>query len=327
LFRYLLFLSTLFVLFGCSSSPNNLQNTNLDRLDNTQVTLSHVKAYLLISNTVKAEERFQTIITPELVPGAMLALAQLRAAKGDNLGAQQAFMFALDNQSPPDLRISPKLLDYFCHQKKWQALESYGTGLLDPSNVITTNNASLSKIGQCFFRAQEWSKAKYWLNQLDLTQTVAPLDFLALARLDVDDKRYPEAEQFIIRFEKTKNKIDAHTLWTALEVYQGLQKPERAEKIGHNLSVLFPSSDYTLVYQQMLKLNPKGLSKTKKVETPQQANLDNDYLTHTIIKGETLYQLTKKYKKTLAQLMLWNPNLVINDIPLGTKIKLGSEQN
>ena len=50
-------------------------------------------------------------------------------------------------------------------------------------------------------------------------------------------------------------------------------------------------------------------------------------LTHTIKKGETLYELTKKYDKPLSKLLLWNPNLVINEIPLGTKIKLEPEPN
>jgi LysM repeat protein len=48
---------------------------------------------------------------------------------------------------------------------------------------------------------------------------------------------------------------------------------------------------------------------------------------HTIKKGETLYQLTRKYGVTLSQLLLWNPNVVANKLLLGTKIKLGSELN
>jgi LysM repeat protein len=50
-------------------------------------------------------------------------------------------------------------------------------------------------------------------------------------------------------------------------------------------------------------------------------------LIHILKEGETLYQLTKKYGKTLSQLLFWNPNLEINEIPVGTKINLGSEPN
>jgi Tfp pilus assembly protein PilF len=290
----------------------------------SQVTLSHVKAYLLIGNVKKAEERFQTIQTPEIVPGAMLALAQLRAAKGDSLGAQQAFVFALDNQPLSRMPASSKLLDYFCQKKMWQALEGYGANLLDSSTDIITKNVSLSIIGQCFFKAQESVKAKYWLNKLDLMQAVDPLDYLVLARLNIEDGQYKEAEQFIIRFEETKNKIDAHTLWTTLEVYQGLQQSERAEQIGQHLSLLFPQSDYSLVYRQMVKLKTQDLRKSVKTETPQQAKLVTKRLTHIIKKGETLYQLTKRYNVNIADLLLWNPTLVVDDIPLGASIRVSA---
>jgi LysM repeat protein len=45
-------------------------------------------------------------------------------------------------------------------------------------------------------------------------------------------------------------------------------------------------------------------------------------LTHTIEKGETLHQLTKKYSVTLSQLLLWNPNIEIKKLSISTKIKL-----
>ena len=320
LFRHFLFLSSVLILLGCSSSPNNLQNKNIRGESISQVTLSHVKAYLLIGNITKADERFQTIQTPELVPGAMLALAQLRAAKGDSLGAQQAFVFALDNQTLSGQPITSKLLDYFCQKKMWQALEGYGTNLLDSATAIMAKNASLSMIGQCFFKTHEWIKAKYWLNQLDLMQAVGPLDFLALARLSIEDKQYKKAEQFMIRFEETKNNLNAHMLWTALKVYQGLQQPKRVEQIGQHLSALFPDSDYSLVYLEMRKANTQGLNRTVKEEVPTRAKIDTKGKTHIMKKGETLYQLTKRYNVLIGEVLKWNPNLVVNDISLGTKV-------
>jgi Tfp pilus assembly protein PilF len=307
---------------GCSSSFTHPKTSNLGEKSSNRVTLSHVKAYLLLGNITKAEERFNTIQTPEIVPGAMLALAQLRADKGDSLGAQQAFMFALDNQSMSGLPIPSELLDYFCQKKMWQALEGYGANLLDSSTDIITKNVALSMIGQCFFKTREWIKAKYWLNQLDLMQAVDPLDFLALARLSIEDNQFIEAEQFILRFEETKNNVNAHTLWTALKVYQGLQQSVRVEQIGQHLSALFPDSDYSLVYRQMAKLKTQDSNKVVKIELPQQAKLDIVHLTHTMQKGENLYQLSKRYGVTTAELMSWNPNLVIDDISIGTKIRI-----
>jgi Tfp pilus assembly protein PilF len=320
LFRHFLFLSSVLIILGCSSSPNNLQNKNIQGESISQVTLSHVKAYLLIGNITKADERFQTIQTPELVPGAMPALAQLRAAKGDSLGAQQAFIFALDNQTLSGQPITSKLLDYFCQKKMWQALEGYGANLLDSSTDIMAKNASLSMIGQCFFKTHEWLKAKYWLTQLDLMQAVVPLDFLALARLSIEDKQYKKAEQFILRFEETKNNLNAHTLWTALKVYQGLQQPKRVEQIGQHLSALFPDSDYSLVYLEMRKANTQGLNRIVKEEVPTRAKLDTKGKTHIMKKGETLYQLSKRYNVLIRDLLKWNPDLIVNDISLETKV-------
>jgi LysM repeat protein len=43
---------------------------------------------------------------------------------------------------------------------------------------------------------------------------------------------------------------------------------------------------------------------------------------HTIRSGETLYQLSKLYDLSIADLLLWNPDLVIEDIALGTRIRI-----
>jgi LysM repeat protein len=39
-------------------------------------------------------------------------------------------------------------------------------------------------------------------------------------------------------------------------------------------------------------------------------------------KGETLYQLSKRYGVTIPELQAWNPSLVIDDISVGTKIRV-----
>jgi LysM repeat protein len=43
---------------------------------------------------------------------------------------------------------------------------------------------------------------------------------------------------------------------------------------------------------------------------------------HIMKKGETLYQLSIRYGVTSPELMSWNPNLVIDDISIGTKIRI-----
>lgn len=323
--RYILLFSGILTFIGCTSNSNNLQATNLNN-NTDQVTLSHVNAYLLIGNITKAEEKFKTIATPELVQGAMLTLAELRSVKGDFFGAQQAFLYAINNPLSLNLNISPNLLKYLCNQKKWQTLKGYGAGILNSSsNIIAVNNQSLSVIGQCFFKAHQWYKAKYWLNKLDLEHdTITPLDFLALARLSIIDKEYTKAKQLMIRFEATKSKIDAHILWTAVETYQGLQQFQRAELSGQYLNALFPNSDYSKVYKEVARQKTLNTVTTIKNETQQQPKLETKNIIHIIKKGQTLYQLSKIYDVFISDLLRWNPTLEVDNISLGTPIRISN---
>lgn len=325
--RYVLLLCALLFLFGCESSQNQVsQNTLLSTAFRADIaTLSHARSYLKIGNIKKADERFQAIVNPDNVPGAILFLAELSADKGDIVSAQTAFLKALDQRSKETHGVPAELLTYFCNQNKWQALGHYAATLLDENISKDIINNHLNLIGLCFFWAEKWDESTFWLSKLDLNQSVDPITFLAMSRINIRNNNLRQARDFIQQFEDKKTQVDAKTLWLTIEVYRDLNHPNKATEAGSHLVALFPGTDYARISQQMMKLNSlKTISKTKeaiekKNEHPQLAKF------HVISKGETLYRLTKKYEVTLSQLLLWNPNLVINDIPLGTKIKLGSE--
>jgi Tfp pilus assembly protein PilF len=347
LLKYLVVVSGIVVLLGCSSSPTDSKkdHSSTNVADATLITLSHVKAYLLIGNIKQAQKTFDTINTidnPQAMPNTSLTLAELRAASSNAEGAQQAFLQALDNGQLDKQSISVTLVDYFCTQKKWPALQGYASALVANTPQDNTQNASpsgihvknsaLTQIGLCFFNAQRFDEAQKWLQQLDVTQQLAPQAYLALARMAVEQKQYPTAQQLINQYEVTKNKIDAKMLWTSFEVYRALEQPEIANQIGENLYSLFPNNEYTRNYILTVKRGERMMRRQQKInaliqttdstfEKNQTASFSEEPF-HIMQKGETLYQLSKRYSVTTPELMSWNPNLVIDDISIGTKIRI-----
>jgi Tfp pilus assembly protein PilF len=341
LFKHVLYVSALIVMLGCSSSQNDIKASAVNNnVHSTQVTLSHIKAYLLLGNIKKAEQLFQTIEAPELNAQAMLTLAELNAAKGNSIDAQQVFLSALtDDQFEVPLNkanIPADLLDYFCAEKKWPALKGYGTAIInmtsDDNTTLADNTAiknnALTKIGLCSFHQQRWDETKYWLEQVDFNQPVNPLTYLALARSNIEQQLYAEAQSLITQYEQKKDTVEAQTLWNAIEVYIALKQPDMATQIGENMRALFHYNEYTRKYILLTKRgliqaieNNPAPSPTLIPTYPNPVEIPKDVF-HLIKKGETLYQLSKRYGVTTPELMSWNPNLVIDDISIGTKIRI-----
>ncbi|KXI30665.1 LysM peptidoglycan-binding domain-containing protein [Paraglaciecola hydrolytica] len=326
--RYVLFLSGLSLLAACTTSsssasadkPKPILSSDTTQLN--KIALSHVQAYLMIGNNPKAEERFQTISEPELMPEAMLALAELRAAQGDDLEAQQAFMLAMNDSTLNRQQVTPELLGYLCKQKKWEILQGYASGLVNSALPTLIKNQQLATLGLCFFHAQQWQEANNWLNQLDFTQPVEPAVYLALAQLNVEQQQYKTAQQLIDKYETNKTQIDAQTLWTSFIVYEALQNKHLAEQTAQQLKQLFPASDYTLITKTKMAFQKKDSEAVVTKSLPISSNQSTKPTIHLIKKGETLYQLSKRYVVSVADLLKWNPTLVVDDISLGTAIQV-----
>lgn len=346
MFKHLLYVSALVLMLGCSTSPKDIKDRSVkisavkNKAHSSKITLSHVKAYLLLGNIKKAEQLFQTIKTPQKNAQAMLTLAELHAAKGNSIDAQQVFLSALtDDQFEIPLvkaNIPADLLDYFCAEKKWPALKGYGiavlnitnnNGTMQADNTAIKNNA-LTKIGLCSFYQQRWDETRYWLEQVDFNQPVNPLTYLALARANIEQQLYAEAESLITQYEQKKDTVDAQTLWNAIEVYMALKQPDMATQIGENMRSLFNFNEYTRKYILLTKRGLiQGIEK-KPIPTPiliptspTPMEIPKDIF-HSIKKGETLYQLSKRFGITIPELKSWNPSLVIDHITVGTKIRI-----
>ena len=119
MFKYLVIVSGILALLGCSTSPTNVtkDHSGINVADSTLITLSHVKAYLLIGNIKQAQKTFDTIDNPQAMPNTLLTLAELRAASGNAEEAQQAFLQAMASDQLNKEAVSVSLTDYFCSQK------------------------------------------------------------------------------------------------------------------------------------------------------------------------------------------------------------------
>ena len=347
--KYLVVVSATLAFLGCSTSPKNAKkdHSSIHVADNTLITLSHVKAYLLIGNIKQAQKTFDTIDTIDTInnaqamPNTLLTLAELRAASSDAEGAQQVFLQALDSGQLNKQSVSVSLMDYFCTEKKWPALHGYASALVAsvpndtqyvrPSGIDVKNNA-LTQIGLCFFNEQRFDEAQKWLQPLNVTQQLTPHAYLALARIAVEQKQYPVAQESINQYEATKTNIDAKMLWTAFEVYRALEQPQIANQIGEHLYSLFPNNEYTRNYILTVKRGQKVMRRQQEFVALRQttdSTFENKQTPsfskspfHIMQKGENLYQLSKRYGVTTPELMSWNPNIVIDDISIGTKIRI-----
>lgn len=346
MFKLVLTLSALLAIFGCSTLPNSQNRLEhrvvINSAHSTQVTLSHIKAYLLLGNIEKAEQLFQYIEAPKPNAQIMLLQAELHAAKGNSIDAQTAFLSALEDDQydvPLDkVSVPTDLLDFFCSKKKWPALNGYGKAFVnsekDNGKTLTENkivkNKVFTQIGLCSFYQQRWDDTRYWLEKVDLDESVTPLTYLALARANIERELFTKAQNLITQYEQKKVTVDPQSLWAAIEVYLALKQPELVTQLGENMRALFPFNEFTRNYILLTKrdrlqtitgtpIESATSVSTSPTPTTSKASVDN---IHTMKKGETLYQLSKRYGVTTPELMSWNPNLVITDISIGTQIRI-----
>jgi Tfp pilus assembly protein PilF len=334
LLRYLIIVGGIILLLGCSSNPTVPQKTYsaANNSDNSLIKLSHVRAYLLVGSIKQAQTAFDNIENKHSIPMAGFVEAELKAASRDALGAQQAFLQAIESGKLVEHSLTANLLDYFCSEQKWPALQGYGEAIVAKHSLenitkvssvnINSKNSALTQIGHCFSEQQRWDDVRYWLEKVDLTQPVLPLNYLLLARAKIEQQQYSAAKELIEQYVSRNTEVDAKSLWTTIEVYRALNQPEVANKFGDHLYSLFPNNQHTRKYLFLVKREQRQPSTNKPTIGLTTGNNQTEPTRHIIIKGETLYQLSKRYGVTIPELQAWNPSLVIDDISVGTEIKI-----
>ncbi|MBU3003031.1 LysM peptidoglycan-binding domain-containing protein [Paraglaciecola arctica] len=76
----------------------------------------------------------------------------------------------------------------------------------------------------------------------------------------------------------------------------------------------------------MRRLKVQIVNNNEKAAPTIQTELETEHLIHIMKKGETLYQLSKLYGISIPELQAWNPDLAINNISVGTEIRISHSQ-
>ena len=315
------------ILSACASRtdlPENLQFVHQNQSDET--LLSYVKSYMLIGNFTKAKEHFLKINNLTSMPEAMLLSAELKASQNDIIGAQQDFLLAVNHSKASNLNVSPTLLDYFCTHKKWTALDGLVKALQQLSDLSTEQNQQITNIGLCYFRQNKWDEANTLLSYSDARSDTHPLVFLALARISVERKLFAEARRLLAMFETSKVAVTPESLWTSYEVHHALGQHKLAEQTGEMLIALFPGTDQAKLYNTVAKFNQIDSAPRPSHSKNPVFEVNTEVKFHSIKRGETLYQLSKRYNVAIGLLLKWNAQLNVDDIPIGTKIQVSDNR-
>jgi LysM repeat protein len=125
-----------------------------------------------------------------------------------------------------------------------------------------------------------------------------------------------------------QNNFISHTL-KAGETLSLLAK-EYNTNVGDIMRLNNMHADSKLVYGSAIKIPSTQKIKTEARQTPpaKQINVavDKNAVRHTVVKGETLYSISKQFNVTTEQLKAWN-NLTDNSVKLGSDLIVGANNS
>ena len=327
MFRIVFLFAIFSILPACSSNTLSSENSApLEKRQSDKILLSYVRSYLLLGNLIKAEEHFSQLRHTAFTSEALLLSAEINALQNDPIAAQRDFLLAIDDTPQAAIDVSPTLVDYFCTENKWTALDALAASLQTSPAMSPLTIQQINKIGVCYFRHKKWDQAHSLLYVSDNQLEVESFVYLVLARIKVEYKDFSSAQALIAKYEINKTTATPESLWLSYEVYHALQQNKLAEQTGEMLIILFPDTDQAKLYNTVVKFNQidsntRAAALTNPVE---QTNVEVKY--HSIKRGETLYQLSKRYNVAISLLLKWNEQLNINDIPIGTQIQVSENQ-
>jgi type IV pilus biogenesis/stability protein PilW len=320
---------------GCSSKPDNAsKDTQLVR--NATSSLSIALAYLQLGNSAKAEPNLQKALTENPSSGAVyLGFALYYQQLGDYEKAEAAF-FQAKRFSPPSL-IPQDFVTYLCRKGEYDSATSHYTSVVSVAGE-RIKKSLLLELADCYYQQEYWTEAEGAYKQsLNYQSGDNDKALLKLAELALNNGDSQSALDYLTRFDDTKVQVTAESLLLQIKTYEALAIDDKAEQASNMLATLFPNHDY--VSQQNAETAAEEIAKQqlvleKKVTTPvvqeekkevavsTPPTVDKGFKFHTLMKGETLYRVTRIYNVSLAQLQTWNPDLKADDISIGTKIYL-----
>ena len=138
---------------------------------------------------------------------------------------------------------------------------------------------------------------------------------------------------FMVKHASSQGNYIRHTLKTG-ETLSALAKQYNTN-VGDIMRMNGMHADSKLVYGSVIKIPSTkanavsaktNTTKTQETQTIKQdvaASTSNNIIKHTVVKGETLYSISKKYNVSIEQLKAWN-HLTDNGVDLGSSLIVGN---
>ena len=108
---------------------------------------------------------------------------------------------------------------------------------------------------------------------------------------------------------------------TEKEFYDANPKLNKKESIKAGDEIYFP------IKEKKNENTPAVTKVEEKPETPIEERDDNNYIYHTVEKGETLYKITKQYNVTIDELTEANPSLADRPLSINETIRIPRKKN
>jgi LysM repeat protein len=131
---------------------------------------------------------------------------------------------------------------------------------------------------------------------------------------------------FVVQHASSQTNYIKHTLTTG-ETLSALAKLYNTS-VGDIMRMNGMHADSKLVYGSVIKIpsTQKNANKAQHAQTVKQnvaSSASGNMVRHTVVKGETLYSISKKYNVSIEQLKTWN-HLTDNGVNLGNSLIVGN---
>ena len=329
-------LACLLVISACSTKPDNeLSNPQIVR--SATSSLSIALAYLQLGSPTKAEPNLQKALAENPASGAVyLGYALYYQQLGDYEKAEAAF-FEARQLSPPNL-IPEDFVTYLCRKGEYEAATSHYTSVVSVAGE-RIKKSLLVDLADCYYQQGYLTEAEDIYNQsLNLPSGSNDSALLKLAELSLDKGNSSAALDYVTQFNETKEQVTPQSLLLEIKTYEALNLDDKAAQVSDMLAALFPNSDHVEQKIDVTSVEQRNEHVVSQSTETQLSNESSEPVTaslavaeeeakhHVLMKGETLYRVTRIYNVSLEQLKEWNPTLEANDISIGTKIYLEAHE-
>ncbi|BDX07842.1 type IV pilus biogenesis/stability protein PilW [Planctobacterium marinum] len=318
--RILIFFCSI-LLAGCASQPVNNKNTlapGVNQVEAAKTRVSLGLTYLKNGNYVQAKTNLDKAL--EFAPrlgDAHFALAFYYQQVSEWEIARQYYEQAMHlDSNNPDLINSYGA--FLCEIGEYREAKE---NLLRAINIKTYNRSaeSYENLAICSHRQGNIGEAMNYLRSALQHQPGRARSWYMLVELLLAKKQWQEAKVAYRQYEKVVP-VTADTLNLAIEIENGLGNANIAQGYADMLQTLYPER---VGLPRTVILAPSQVNYTQPEQ--QSAGISSelagkDVVYHVLQKGETLYQISRRYNVRVQTLVDWNNIKDVADLSIGQRI-------